>query len=241
MKRKALLFGNTTAAGAQNDLLNWKTFLKCGRGGAWQDYEIQILSNPSKTYLQAWLKIIKDGDYDFVLVAYAGHGGWERSTILEINPEGETINEVELKGLAPREILSLDCCRGTGAATQIVDEALEKSFSADTFSNIRARYDSRMMQASPQQVTLYACSIGESAYCTNDGGYYTKNLLKQSAATPSDKYVTINQAHYYAALSTKNEVMIKENRIQTPDIACARCLTDQQLIIGIDTSVFRIY
>ena len=66
MKRKALLFGNTTAAGAQNDLLNWKTFLKSGRGGAWQDYEIQILSNPSKTYLQAWLKIIKDGDYDFV-------------------------------------------------------------------------------------------------------------------------------------------------------------------------------
>ena len=86
MKRKALLFGNTTAAGAQNDLLNWKTFLKCGRGGAWQDYEIQILSNPSKAYLQAWLKIVKDGDYDFVLVAYAGHGGWERSTILEINP-----------------------------------------------------------------------------------------------------------------------------------------------------------
>lgn len=241
MKRQALLFGNTTAAGAQNDLLNWKKFLESGRGGAWKDYEIQILSNPSKAHLQAWLKIIKDGGYDFVLVAYAGHGGWERSTILEINPDGETINEVELKGLAPREILSLDCCRGTGAETQIVDEALEKSFSADTFSNIRARYDSRMMRALPQQVTLYACSIGESAYCTNDGGYYTKNLLKQSSATPANQFITINQAHYYAAQATKNEVLAKENRIQTPDIACARCLTDQQLIIGIDTSVFRIY
>lgn len=34
MKRKALLFGNTTAAGSQNDLLNWDKFLKSGRGGA---------------------------------------------------------------------------------------------------------------------------------------------------------------------------------------------------------------
>ena len=241
MKRKAFLFGNTTAAGAQNDLLNWKSFLKSGRGGAWEDYEIQILSNPSKAYLQAWLKIIKDGDYDFVLVAYAGHGGWERSTILEINPDGETINEVELKGLAPREILSLDCCRGTGEATQIVDEALEKSFSADSHSNIRARYDSRMMQAIPQQVTLYACSIGESSYCTNNGGYYTKNLLRQGAATPANQFVTINQAHFNAAIETKNEVLAKEGRTQTPDISCSRCLTSQQLIIGIDTSTYRFY
>lgn len=240
MKRKALLFGNTTAAGAQNDLLNWAYFLKSGRGGAWWDSEIQILSNPSKAYLQAWLKIIKDGGYDFVLVAYAGHGGWVRSTILEINPNGETIDEVDLKGLAPREILALDCCRGTGAASQIVDEALEKSFSADTYSSIRARYDSRMMKALPQQVTLYACSIGESAYCTNDGGYYTKNLLRQSAATSANLFVTINQAHYNAAIETRNEVLTKEKRIQNPDIACVRCLTDQQLIIGIDTSVFRI-
>ena len=241
MKRQALLFGNTTAAGAQNDLLNWKSFLKSGRGGGWMDFEIHILSNPSKAYLQAWLNIIKNGGYDFVLVAYAGHGGWERSTILEINPDGETINEVELKGLAPREILSLDCCRGTGSATQIVDEALEKSFSADSYSNIRVRYDNRMMQASPQQVTLYACSIGECAYCTNDGGYYTKNLLKHSSATPANQFITINQAHYSAAQATKNEVRVKENEIQTPDIACARCMTNQQLIIGIDTSSFRIY
>ena len=139
MKRKALLFGNTTAAGAQNDLLNWVYFLKSGRGGVWWDSEIQILSNPSKAYLQAWLKIIKDGGYDFVLVAYAGHGGWIRSTILEINPNGETIDEVDLKGLAPREILALDCCRGTGAASQIVDEALEKSFSADTQKEVKEK------------------------------------------------------------------------------------------------------
>ena len=241
MKRQALLIGNVDATGAQNDLLNWDKFLKSGRGGAWRNHEIQIISNPSKAYLQAWLKIIKDGNYDFVLVAYAGHGGWERSTILEINPDGETINEVDLKGLAPREILSLDCCRGTGAATQIVDEALEKSFSAETYSNIRARYDTRMMQAIPQQVTLYACSIGESAYCTNEGGYYTKNLLKQSAATPVNQFIMINQAHNNAAPATNNEVLAKENRIQTPDVSCVRCLTSQQLIIGINTSSFRFY
>ncbi len=73
--------------------------------GAWHEDEIQLLTNPSKAYLGATFYLTKDAKYDFVIVVYAGHGGWERTTILEINPKGETVKENELKGLATRKIL----------------------------------------------------------------------------------------------------------------------------------------
>lgn len=238
MKRHALLIANADAAGAQNDINNWKKFLRSGVGGAWHENEIQVLTNPSKLYLEVTLSLTKDANYDFVIVVYAGHGGWERTTILEINPKGETINETDLKGLAPREILSLDCCRATSTVTDNLNEAQLKMFSETIRSSIRARYDARTMQAVAQQVTLYACSVGECAYCTNEGGYYTKNLLRQSAAVPYNAFQTINQAHNAAAPATTKEVREKENQDQHPDISMVRCLTSQQLIIGIDTSSF---
>ena len=241
MKRHALLIGNLDATGAQNDINNWKKFLRSGVGGAWNQDEIEVLTNPSKNYLEIRLYLIKDAAYDFVFVVYAGHGGWERSTILEINPQYETISETQLKGLAPREILTLDCCRGTSSTAEVLNEAQLRMFSDSNRSTIRARYDARMMAATPQQVTLYACSIGESAYCTNDGGYYTRNLIRQSAAVPANGYRTINLAHSAAAPATTQEVAAKENRDQHPDIAVVRCLYNQQLIIGIDTSAFIIY
>lgn len=238
MKRYALLIANADAAGAQNDINNWKKFLRSGVGGAWHENEIQVLTNPSKAYLGRTLYLTKEANYDFVIVIYAGHGGWERTTILEINPKGETINETDLKDLAPREILSLDCCRATSTVTDVLNEAQLKMFSETIRSSIRARYDVRTMQAVAQQVTLYACSVGECAYCTNEGGYYTKNLLRQSAAVPYNAFRTINQAYNAAAPATTKEVREKENKDQHPDISMGRCLTSQQLIIGIDTSSF---
>lgn len=216
MKRHALLIANLDAVGAQNDINNWKKFLCSGIGGAWRTDEIQVLTNPSKNSLETSLIFIQCAKYDFVLVVYAGHGGWERTTILEINPDGDTINESELKNLAPREILSLDCCRATSTITDILNEVQLKMFSETTRSTIRARYDTRMMRAIPQQVTLYACSIGECAYCTNEGGYYTKNLLRQSAAVPYNDFRTINQAHNAAALQQQKKSVVKniEHRLR---------------------------
>ncbi len=114
-------------------------------------------------------------------------------------------------------------------------------FSETTRSSIRARHDTRMMQAILQQVTLYACSIGECAYCTNEGGYYTKNLLRQSVSVPYNEFRTINQTHSADAPTITKKIREKESQNQHPAISMARCLTSQQLIIGIDTTTFRIY
>ena len=42
------------------------------------------------------------------------------------------------------------------------------------------KYEARIMQAIAQQVSLYACSIGESALDTENGGMYINNLLKSA-------------------------------------------------------------
>ncbi len=58
MKRHALLIANLDAAGAQNDINNWKKFLCSGIGGAWRTEEIQVLTNPSKDFLETSLIFI---------------------------------------------------------------------------------------------------------------------------------------------------------------------------------------
>ena len=71
MKRHALLIANADAAGAQNDINNWKKFLRSGVAGAWHENEIQVLANPSKAYLERTPYLTKDANYDFVIVVYA--------------------------------------------------------------------------------------------------------------------------------------------------------------------------
>jgi len=167
-------------------------------------------------------------------VVFSGHGAYEKSTVLEINGRGEYIYETELVGIAPRQISIFDCCR------QRVDEPLHKSqrvmesFKAlgDT-SNIRQKYDARIMQAIAQQVSLYACSIGESALDTENGGMYINNLLK-SAVNVSDEYKLVGVAHEEATSATSNEAWRDKRHNQTPTATLPKCISTQQLIISIN-------
>jgi hypothetical protein len=241
MKRKALLICNNDASGATHDIDKWEKFLLSGTGGAWEKTEIEKKVNPTKADLLSLLRTISGSNYDFVIVAYAGHGEWSRSTILEINPAGETINEAELNNLAPREIICLDCCRGVSPIREVADEAELRMFSADQRSLLRQAYDNRMMQAQSQIVKLYACQVGQCAYGDNHGGYYTNHLLdKATDLLPNTDYQTIERAHNMAAHLTTQETRTKVGKLQEPDMASARLTTRQQLIISVSTKMFRI-
>lgn len=241
MKRKALLICNNGASGAQHDIEKWSKYFQSTNGGAWFLSEIESKVNPSLSDVNDTIQKIKLAQYDFVIVVYAGHGEWKRSTNLELNPKGEIINERAFYNLASREILCLDCCRGISSLTEMVDEAQERMFSLNQRASIREAYDRRMMQADAQQVNLYACRIGESAYGDNDGGYYTNNLLEQAMNFfPNKTYQTVNQAHNMAAPLTTLETKSKNGKDQHPDIVDGRSITSKQLIIGISNSMFRI-
>lgn len=237
MKRRALLIGNSRGlAGVKRDIANMRQFLMGRYGGAWRNGEIETMMNPSLSDLKTKLKVIKAEQNDFVIVLFSGHGGYERTTVLEINGQNEIIDDTELIGLAPRQISIFDCCRVVCGYQEEREMLLErKLFSiTDSVDTIRQRYDSRIMQAIPQQDRLYACKIGQCAHDHQDGSgaYYLNNLLKH-ARSISGAYGLVGDVHEDAAEDTKTEVLIKENAIQEPVCSLHKCLSSQQLIISI--------
>ena len=236
MKRKALLIGNTHGLpGVKIDLKKFEHFLLSDTGGAWQASEIETIQNPSKLHLINKIEITKLHKYDFVIVLFSGHGGHARRTILEINQAGESIEDSQLHGISSRQITVHDCCR---SILQPVVESMTME-SAElmikkSFNDVRQRYDKRILQAIPQQVKLYSCSIGQVAYDTKDGGIYTSNLLASARAismNQADK--TIGAAHQESIEPTQRQSKEIGGSAQTPDAVLPRCLTQQQLIISI--------
>lgn len=237
MKRRALLIGNSRGlAGVKQDIANFQAFLMGRYGGAWRRDEIIHMMNPSLADLRSQLNAVKAEQNDFAIVMFSGHGGYERTTVLEINGQNEIVDDTELMGLAPRQISIFDCCRALCSYQEEREMLVErKLFSiTDSVDTIRQRYDSRIMQAIPQQSRLYACKIGQCAHDHEDGSgaYYLNNLLKH-ARTISQAYGLVGDVHEDAAESTKTEVMIYENDIQEPVCSLPKCLSSQQLIISL--------
>jgi hypothetical protein len=234
MKRKALLIGNSNGlSGVKLDISHFTTFLKDDVGGQWYDSEIIIKMNPGKSDLIATISSLKSEKNDFMFVVFSGHGAYEKGTVLEINDNEEFIYESDLKFIAPRQISVFDCCR------QRITDLSENQRSVNAIfrssSNIRLKYETRIMQAIEQQVSLYACSIGESALDTENGGLYINNLLKASKNVISD-YKLVGNAHEEAKENTCNEARAKEKHIQNPTATLPKCISSQQLIISINPS-----
>jgi caspase domain-containing protein len=234
MKRKAILLGNTAGLpGVKIDMERFSSFLKSDRGGAWRGDEFEIHQDITKVSLLSKLTNWKRESYDYAIVLFSGHGGQIRETILELNKDREQIEESALRSLAPRQLTIYDCCR---CLPQITSESLvRESFAAaiaKSQSNVRARYDKRIMEAIPQQVRLYSCSIGEVSYDTKDGGVYLKNLI-QVATNLSDEFKLIGTAHEEASEPTTRHSQNKDDGEQHPDAVLPKCLSSQQLIISI--------
>lgn len=242
MKRIALLIGNSNGlAGVKFDIEKWVKFLKSNKGGQWYDDEIIVTMNPPRTELLSLIDCIKMSNPDFAMVVFSGHGAYQRNTVLEINGSEEVIGENDLIGIAPRQISVFDCCRGV-----LTEELPESQRPVRTFAdggtfprNIRSYYEERIMNAIPQQVRLYACSVGESAWDDAEaGGTYTRFLLKCSSSIPKDeKYKLVGIAHGEAGKFTYISAL-RQKHSQRPVAILPRCLACQQLIIAINPNCF---
>lgn len=235
MKRRALLIGNTRGLpGVQTDIQKTRAFLGSDVGGDWLPSEIAELKNPSRLELLGHIELLKSESVDYALVLFSGHGGHAHQTVLELNANGETIAESELWNIAPRQITIYDCCRA------LVGEQVVKSFAMDSLTesfvrrnDVRARYEARIMQAMPQQVRLYACSVSQSAYDFGNGAVYLGHLLSSAAAiTPGLSFKTVESAHEQACPLTA-VTALREGYQQNPDAVLPKCLTQQQLILAI--------
>lgn len=234
MKRKAILLGNTDGLpGVKIDIKRFSHFLKSDIGGAWIDNELEIFHDIAKANLLSKISNWNREAFDYVIVLFSGHGGQIRETVLELNKDGEQIGESLLLSIAQRQLTIFDCCRCLPQVTSDRSfmenkyEALAKSQ-----TNVRMRYDKRIMEAIPQQVRLYSCSIGETSYDTQDGGVYLKNLL-QAATNLSSEFKLIGTAHQEAVLPTLRYSRIQNHGDQNPDAVLPKCLSSQQLVMSI--------
>jgi hypothetical protein len=228
MKKKVFIIGNDQGLpGVKKDIVNYKNFFKSPFGGSWLEEEIIVKINPIKKDLLFDIERLKFLQLDFIVIIYSGHGGHIRETVLEINPFGEMIIESELKNIASRQITILDCCR---SYAELISEELRAKTVSETITDIlvRQKYDRRILIAIPQQVSLYACSIGEIANDTNEGGAYSKNLIPCSFPGENE-FKLLGNAHQEASKLTQEEFID-----QHPDAILPKCLSSQQLIIGIN-------
>lgn len=246
MKRKALLIGNTTGdlPGVKVDIVRFADFLKSNCGGAWYEPEIDILDNESKTALLQKINELKKQLLDYLIVLFSGHGGQPlRQTILEINSVGETIEEIQLRKIAKRQLNIYDCCRST------IPYTVQKSISMDSSSfplresinRVRQRYDELIMQAIPQQALLYSCSVGQTSVDTADGGIYLRNLLKAAQTFSSGQsFKHVSLAHKEAIAPTTEYSLKEKLGDQVPEAILPKCLSSQQLIISMNPSQWSV-
>jgi hypothetical protein len=236
MKRKAVLIGNTSGLqGVKTDIAHFNTFLKSDRGGAWYNHEIETLENVQKSALLKKIDTLRKENFDYVVVLFSGHGGQLRNTVLELNAQGETIEETELRQIAKRQMNIYDCCRAypETALRKAAMEALSTTF-LESINNARQRYESRIMQAIPQQALLYSCSIGQVSYDTPEGGVYLCNLLRAACVISSDQqYKLVGLAHEEAIAPTLAHSKKEKYGPQEPEAVLPKCLSAQQLIISI--------
>lgn len=239
MKRRALLIGNSNGlGGVKVDIANYVQFLKSDFGGQWFDSEINIKMNPSKIELLRTIQEIKNEKPDYAFVVFSGHGAYSKGTVLEINAQEESINEIDLKYISSRQVSIFDCCRNVISMPIVEKKSMGGTLNfSDSRTNIRVAYEARILQSIEQQISLYACAINESALDTDEGGMYSKNLLKSARAIYILDFLTIGVVHEKAAEYTKTEAFTKEKHNQNPTAILPKCISSQQLIFTINPRI----
>ena len=235
MKRNAILIGhNDGIISTPLDLSRMKSFLMSNKGGAWRESEIFCKHNISYASLTSLISSVKSKEFDYLIFYFSGHGEYKRDTIIELNPNHETIEERFLSKLAVRQLNIFDCCRAEeddSAITESVESII--NFSAQRESTIiRRMYDNRIMAALPQQMSLYSCRIGEYSHDYGDGGIFTTNLL-ESVKAFNEEYLLVSEALSFAYQTTIDEAE-KHGEKQTPDYFMPKFRSSQQLIFAIN-------
>lgn len=226
MKRKALLIGYSgwdiknkkPLSGVKIDIQNYENYLRSFKGGAWLGSEITSLIDEDLSRLSVELIKIKAEHNDVVLVAYSGHGYYstdKHCRAIEIRND-KVIYEDDLLGFAKRQILILDSC--AGFYSESMNEELEKeshilskSFDIDKILQARKKYEDYCMNCQEQELMFYAAQKGTTARDSEEGGYYTKNLINELRT--SNGYIDIASAHDKAAA----KVIIETRGRQKPE------------------------
>ena len=229
MNKKILLIGNNHGrSGVPKDFINYISFFKDEIGGNWNNSEILQVMNPAKDVLLETLDHLRVESLEFLIIIYCGPTNQKRESALEINKAGGCIDESDIRDIAPRQITIYDCCQSVPGSSKRMESKKTTLKSSASESEIRTLYETRIEESIPQQVCLYACSIGQIAHDTTDGGEYSNYLLGVLRAIQTD-YISVRGAHELASLLTTNHY-----KDQVPEIVDTKCSPSEELILSIN-------
>jgi hypothetical protein len=232
MNRKALIIGvpgdgvhNVRLGGVEVDLANYRQFLISPLGGAWKDSEIQILQNPTSGQLEQKLKELRT--FDYALVTFSGHGGYNintKSTHLELGP-GIMFDSRLLKIGAPKQTVILDCCRERYEPPLLAKASITLESLASVTRDLdpercRKEFDSHLRKCIPATIVLHACSIDEGADDKGErGGLYSLSLIEAAEDFMSETSISssvhssvldVPHAHSRAAEKVRHESDLRQ-------------------------------
>jgi len=239
MKRQAILLHyEDSALMTGKDVNDFSMFLQSMSGGAWFEHEIVCRKNIRLQDLNSLLEDTKKRSYDYLILYFSGHGGTERGTFIELNPDGECVQVSCLFNLAVRQLSVFDCCRSY-PVNENVSFALDSrdEFIVDSEPDkavVRKVFDDRVMDTPAQSMVLYACSEGECAHDFGSGGVYTQNLL-QICRNFKGSMLLVSQAHAAAHEPTVNEAF-KHGMRQHPDFFMVKYPSRYQLPLALNVN-----
>jgi hypothetical protein len=234
MNKKLWIIANDDGLpGVKKDILNIKDFFKSPFGGNWYESEIDEYVNYDKELIINRKRVLKAKHLDYLVIYFSGHGGWQRETNLTVNPKSEKIGESELLYISEKQLNIFDCCRCYSETKMSMDSLVYKI--AERFGNTREKYEERIAQANDQQVTLYACKIGEFAHDQEIGAVYTTNLLKAARELNGEEYKLVSLAHDEASNLMDDFNRGKPTKDQQhPDHSYIKFNPNEQLIISVN-------
>jgi hypothetical protein len=186
----------TPLSGPAEDVRRLRLWMIGSSGGAWNDAEVETLSNPSTQ--QVTEAITRAGRAGYAFVSFSGHGYIEEDArtgrrIQKVTiGTGESIDFSSLRPKAKKCTLVCDACREVHKVTffaEAVNRAIKYAREKEKYSRqlYRAWFDSALVGAADGVFTMYGCSPGQ--YCYEDpltGGFFTESLIEIAASWASN-------------------------------------------------------
>lgn len=191
MIRRALVVGvgqakgETVLPGTYKDQQSLSLYLRSITGGAWNDREVTVLSDPTRQQVVEKMRWVQEADFSFV--SFSGHG-YERQ--MELYPglmttmtqmvcsDGREIGKNEITPKTHRSVVLLDCCRVFHTIEKRADSIggmLERRAS-HTISRgtARALFERAIGSAQRGPTVLYGCEFDGTA---SDLPSFTQSLV----------------------------------------------------------------
>jgi len=219
MTRKAILIGSPTPPpylkGVKQDIKNMKNLLTSANGGSWKDGTeiITMPFDPNFSDLELHLNSLQYCDFAFVY--YSGHGYTDNGENPRINLNAnETPLVSQLANRCKRQITIVDACRGyrmqsgfDGIPTAI-SGVEEITFDNYYPQDARLIFDTYLQNCADGKVLLFASQHAQNADDTENGGYFSTNLLystKDLAKSIDKPVINIYDAFKEAYELTQNK------------------------------------